>query len=611
MLLLKKIIPLVISVVAVFFVSYFWSKISLPYDTTNSIIGEYSEKYHNQFNDTLRFILFLFLPLIAFTGSYMLINKIKIKSLSNFFFNQQNILSTEEKNYEKNIYFLILILILFINFISSNLPDYKLDIFHEGQLLSGALNYNLKNQLWTGSYINTGLFYDIINTKISWLLFDKETVGAYRMFSFVLNYIYTLFVIFLIFQTSKIFNFPKEKGNIFFIVVSIFCFYFFNIKSSNFPNYRDLFTICFLICLLNAIIFEKFKYINYFLIGSFSVVSLLWSLDRGIFLNVTIIVILIVFLLQKRFVPLLTIFFGILTFWLLFYFFIGKEEFNAFLFNSVNIIKYNEIWNGLIHPQPFSDEKNSTRATKALLLYVINGIIIIKYIIDNNKLNQNTKLFLAITFLIGIFYYKVGLSRSDGGHIIIGSSFNYLLFIILITYEFLSVDFNKLIKIDILNLKILPYLLIIIFLITNFNQKSNFNHSNMVTVISRIKNFVEKEDNYFLKENYVKFIEKTNFILNNEECIQSFNYDPTIYYILKKKSCTQYYLIFNMATINDQKTFIEQLQTANSDYIIVDKNNSNHKYSADQRLPVISNYLNLNYKVFSSINEANILVKKN
>ena len=71
-------------------------------------------------------------------------------------------------------------------------PDYKLDIFHEGQLLTGTMNYNLKNMFWTGSYLNTGLFYDILNTKFAWSLFDKENISAYRYFQQILNYGYCL-----------------------------------------------------------------------------------------------------------------------------------------------------------------------------------------------------------------------------------------------------------------------------------------------------------------------------------------------------------------------------------------------------------------------------------
>lgn len=614
MLRLKSIIPLALSIITVYLVSSFWHKISLPYENPNEIIGEYSNKNHHQLNDTLRFIFFLFFPALIFLISHSLLNQNKIKPFNKIFFQEEYNIIIIKKNYEKNFYFLIFFIILLTNLFSSNLPNYKLDIFHEGQLLSGALNYNIKNKLWTGSYINTGLFYDILNTKFSWLLFNNESIGTYRMSSFLLNYFFLFFVIILIYKISSIFNLSKNNENYFFIIISIFCFYFYNIKSFNFPNYRDIFTIFFLICLINAFVSNKDKYLNYFLIGSFSITSILWSLDRGIFLNTTIIILIIILFFQRKIFDSLIILLGIFSCWLLFIFVVGIHEFDAFINNSINILRYNEIWNGIIHPQPFSDDKNSTRASKALILFTINSIILTKYIINkNNKLDLNTKLFLGFVFLIGIFYYKVGLSRSDGGHIVIGSSINYILFIILLTYEFLSFQHNKFAnrfsnKFD-FNTKLLIPLILIIFSIVSLNQKNNYSYENFISFKSRIKNFIKKDDSYFLDKNYQKTIKQLNFYTKNHSCIQNFNYDPTMYYLLKKKSCTQYYLIFNMATKNDQKKFIQQIEYSNLNYLIVDKSYKEYQFSAYNRFPLVKDYIEKNYKIFNSIEKYNILVK--
>ena len=66
-----------------------------------------------------------------------------------------------------------------------------------------------------------------------------------------------------------------------------------------------------------------------------------------------------------------------------------------------------------------------------------------------------------------------------------------------------------------------------------------------------------------------------------------------------------------MATKNDQKAFIKELEYSKSDYIIVDKDSSNYKFSAYNRFPIIENFLEKNYKILSSINKNYILVKKN
>ena len=545
-----------------------WHEISLPYDNSNKIVGNYSENNHHQFNDTLRFICFLILPLLIFITTYFLLNKEKIILKKKV--HEENFYYFEGKeNLKKRIYLILFVLLILFFFISSYLPDYKLDIFHEGQLLTGALNNNLKGNLFIGSYINTGLFYDILNTKFFWYLFNTESIGAYRLASFSLNYIYILFVIILIYKVSTIFNFSENQENFYFVSLSTFCIYYYLIKSHTFPNYRDLFTIFFLICLINIFKNNKYKILNYILVGGFSVLSILWSLDRGIFLNATIIVLIGFLFFKKKKIESFLILLSIIISWTVFFILIGKDEFNEFIFNSVNILKYNEIWNGIIHPQPFSDEKNSTRATKALLLYILNAFYIIKCFLEKeSKLNLNAKYFLTFTFLIGIFYYKIGLSRSDGGHIVIGSSINYILFVIIIIFEISNFFKNKFksftqFKID--------YLLIFLFISFStfiLYENNNYKVKNFLSFKSRVSKFIEKDNSYFLSYEYLQFINKTKKLIKNNECIQNFTYDPSMYYLLNKKSCTQYYLIFNMATVSDQNRFIQQIEGSDLKLII-------------------------------------------
>ena len=193
---MKKIIPIILPICSIFIVTIFWQEISLPYNNSEKIIGEYSKNKHHQLNDTLRFICFLILPLIIFTITYYFFNKKKLNFYEIFKDDNRDFI-VNKKNYKKELYFIFFVIFLFASLTSSNLPDHELDIFHEGQLLSGALNYNLKNNLWIGSYINTGLFYDIINTKIFWDIFNIDSIGVYRFAAFSLNYLFLFLVIIL------------------------------------------------------------------------------------------------------------------------------------------------------------------------------------------------------------------------------------------------------------------------------------------------------------------------------------------------------------------------------------------------------------------------------
>ena len=79
---------------------------------------------------------------------------------------------------------------------------------------------------------------------------------------------------------------------------------------------------------------------------------------------------------------------------------ISEKEFYEFLNNSISIFKYHELLNGIIHPQPFFGEKNSSRATKSLIITILNGIILIELILSKkNKIPNNTKIFLLLFFI--------------------------------------------------------------------------------------------------------------------------------------------------------------------------------------------------------------------
>ncbi len=607
---MKKKIPIFLSILTIYIIISFWHQISLPYNNSEKIFSEYSKNDHHQLNDTLRFIFYLVLPLVIFTVSYFFLNKDKL-----YFFEilkDNKVYLVEKKNNKKKLYFIFSVIFLFISFTSSNLPDHQLDIFHEGQLLSGALNYKLKESLWIGSYINTGLFYDIINTKIFWSFFDIESIGAYRFAAFSLNYVYLLFVIILTYKISSIFDFTQNLENLFFVCLTIFCLYFYLVKCNNFPNYRDIFTIIFLICFINIFKDNKFKLFNYFIIGGLSISSLLWSLDRGIFLNVTIIILLFLLFFKSKYREFFSILISAIIFWIIFIFSVGQEEFKEFIYNSYNILRYNEIWNGLIHPQPFSDEKNSTRATKALILYTLNGIFIIKYFVKkNSKLNLNSKLFLGFTYILGIFYYKIGLSRSDGGHIIIGSSINYILFAIIFLNEILNFFNNKIKNKNIFKFDLIISSLLIIFVFITFNQKTTYKLENIFNFKNRLINFVSEKNDYFINEEYKIFLDKTKLLTKNYDCIQNFTYDPSMYYLLNKKSCTQFYLIFVMGTEVDQDRFIEQIIESKLNFIIVDKQNDKIEFPANIRFSKIDKFLQKNFIEYEDLYKYKILKKIN
>ena len=79
--LFKEYLPLIVSLIAVCAVSFFWESISLTYNKDNEIFGNYSTSNHHQFNDTLRFALFILIPLFLYLLTFILIDKENVLTL--------------------------------------------------------------------------------------------------------------------------------------------------------------------------------------------------------------------------------------------------------------------------------------------------------------------------------------------------------------------------------------------------------------------------------------------------------------------------------------------------------------------------------------------------
>ena len=84
-----------------------------------------------------------------------------------------------------------------------------------------------------------------------------------------------------------------------------------------------------------------------------------------------------------------------------------------------------------------------------------------------------------------------------------------------------------------------------------------------------------------------------------------------MYYLLNKKSCTQYYLIFVMGTEVDQDRFIEQIIESKLNFIIVDKQNDKIEFPANIRFSKIDKFLQKNFIEYEDLYKYKILKKIN
>ena len=590
--------PILTTIACIFLCSYLWVTIKINYSNPYEILGEYSLNNYSVYNDTLRYLVFVLIPFASFCSVFFILNK----KNSSFNFDVKKILLANKKNKIQNLhikYFIFFLLFLFIFFLDDGWLLYYLDIFEEGISLSGASNFHFKENPWKDIYINTGLFFDILNGKISWSITGHNSIGSFKFYIKLINFISNIALIYLFFELSK--QIPKEKLRpIFFIFIGVVIFY---LNLQNYNLYRDLPLILFLISMLGFLNTKKNFYI--IAISLLSVFSIFWSLDRGFFLNLTLLsfLIFIFFAYNSEFYKtLIFIFFA----WILTILSIGINDFLLFLNHTKEILSQHEYFNGIIHPQPFSDDPNSTRATKTLILIIANFIITFLVILNKNKYFLNNTKYLFIPFsILNFLIYKAALSRSDGPHIQQASYFTIMLFSFFLLYFILNYLNRK--KIFSKKNIYLAYTFVFFFLsFILFNNISSF--KNIYTFPKNISNFIKSEDKKFINKKYSDLIQELNLLTANSNCVQVFSYDQAIFYLMKKKSCSKFYNIWSIGSKKNQQIYINELKLNNPKYILTE---GPLKFvSPYKRYPYIKEFIDSNYYIYKNIHSWKILKRK-
>ena len=569
----------ILLIFSVFFSTIIWNFISIKFGNTQ-IVGEYFENKHHALNDPLRYIFFILFP-------------ISVYLIFKFFFEKDNlsldnlkIKHNQNNKIIKDLFFLNLVIIvfLFLEFLSIEFPINKIDIFHEGQKLSAPFKSLIDEKLWSGSYVTTGIINESIGTKVIWKILGHQSIGSMRYLQLLYIFSFKFSLVFLIYFISKSISFNHHLRLIFYLI-SIFLTLFlidYDVGSANAFSYRDLPVLLCLIFFFQSLNNQKNINLSLISLGFLGVISFFWSIDRAINVNFLIIFICFFLFFNNQNKKIATILISVLFFWLFFYLYLGNE-FKFFFDNTLSILKNQNYVHGIVHPQPFSDLPNSSRATKSLLLIILSILISLSFLF-NEKIRYSNKLKIIIITLSFVSFcsYLYALGRSDGGHIKQTTGILILFFSTFIFYNLL-IFFEKFYKATAAKIIILS--LIIIFVI---NLKIDF--KNILNYSDRFNEFVLLEDKEYLSDEQNYLVENVIPLLDDYNCIQLFTNDSALPYLLKKPNCSKYYFIYSLGSEADQKNLIRNMN--NIEIIIYSGQTDNWGISPQKKLTIVNNYIN-------------------
>jgi hypothetical protein len=187
---IKKNLPLIISFFFLFLIIYFWNYIKLPYDINNKILGEYFYKKYNPINDTIRFLIFIGIPVFVYLYFYLKVNskdKLSIKKNNKDFF-LKKLKKSEADPLKKYSFFLIFLIV--IEFLSFDFNYYiaSMDIFHAGTFLVPPMNFLLSNKLLQSTIHDYGFIANNLG------LIYKYFFGYYTYGSIIFIFYYVFFL---------------------------------------------------------------------------------------------------------------------------------------------------------------------------------------------------------------------------------------------------------------------------------------------------------------------------------------------------------------------------------------------------------------------------------
>ena len=592
----QKLIFSIIFVISIITAYLFWGLINLKFKNPN-IIGQYSINNYNAANDILRYLFFLIIPCTVLVIYKYLTQDFFFYDIKSFLIKSEK--SVLEKKKLLLFFFLLILIFIFFEFLSLQFPIHKIDSYHEGQKLSAAYKYFTEKKLWSGSYITVGIYYEALSSSIFWKLFDHISISLSRFGDIIYIFIFKILFITSIYLITKLSQLELKKKIIFFTFNSIIFISLIDYSLPSIDNFsfREI-PIIILLILFTFLLTKQKTIICISLISVLSPASMFWGVDRGLVCNILILVIFTYLLLSKRKNESLLLFSFTCTFWFFSYLYLG-EEFKYFLNNTSLVFKEMSYVHGLIHPKIFSEDPNSARASKTIVLILINLLISISLFFKKDYPNNFSKIIIFLS-LISMGSYLYALGRSDGIHIKNSFGFPLMTFSIFASYIILK-RYSKNLPNNRIN--ILSGFLLILFI---FNLELNI--KNTLNFGKRLNNFIYLPDNYFLNDNEKNFVNFLKPKLVSFSCIQLFTNDAVFNYVLRKNSCTKYYFVWSAASKINQNQFITELSKTN--LIITGGEKNNWDYPLEKKLHYVYQHILDKYELNESFNSWSIFIKK-
>ncbi|HPT03315.1 MAG TPA: hypothetical protein PLJ84_12020 [Bacteroidales bacterium] len=601
-----------------------WDKISLPFSNPWGIISQHSLLEYNPANNLVRFVLLILLPSILLFIVYLL-NFRNLNSILSFRYPvtaEINTPATAGRPVRKIIYPAILMACTIL--LALNIPTYHssgvFDTFHEGESLGSGISYLAGQVPYKDFIFCHGIFQDPLRSVVAFNLFGKsigsvrtlESINkiiAFGLMSIFIILIYrknyrlsflTLIIVALL-HTSSDFQFliPHLTRNIMLVIP------------------RDLTTFSFLITIAlihDAVANDKTPVVRFsiisFLLSFIPFASFIYSVDRGLYLSISYMVISPVLYLcffrknRYRFHYLISSFLGILSAVILMSVFL-HGDFREFIDYEFRIMpRYKEFMDGRVF------RINKAGFMVICFLIAFNAFwVMLKFL---QELHQNSRVSVAVRsfvqkyltgislLLLSVLIFRNALGRSDWEHAMYSSPLTYILFLYILLGRCHPGFLDK---------KISAAAIISLTLILTTAGLCRIYKHHLIT-----ENFpVKIEDSRFIQDYYEPTIDFLKTNLADGEYFFTMTSEASWYYFIDKPCPTRFPVVWFALPYFYQQEVAADLHNGNVKYILYRNKSwscSIDGFQNEDRLRIITDYIRQNYVFLRKIDDNEIWIRK-
>lgn len=591
-----------INILYISLISFFWDLIKLPFSNNDEVVGYLTINKINSNNDTLRFFLFIGIPL--------LLNFFFVKNFnSKEFFNLKEFIITKE--YKKDnlpineIFLLAIIFFIYITleFLSIDLSKFNyLDTLHDGDSLTPFINYLSYGGFWSVSFTIHG-GRDIFIPILSHQILGLDNFAAVRFTELLFIFLIKFFSIVFSIQLLKFTNLDKNYKIIIFVLSTIFLLSLSSYnKNTASLEIRDLPVLIFFI-FFSKIFFDKSNFFLTYILTLIVIIALLFHYDTGIYLFLVLLFYTFYLIAKKNIRDLLLIFlFSFINFFLLYYY-LGPVEITNLYHQAFHIIKNIDKIHGLEYPRPFfsiGELKSGSRATKLLLFYfILNFFIIYSIFLKNKYLNTREKALILFMFLYALISFKNALGRADGPHMQTSEDWiNIFLYYYFIFWIFIygGHKINK--AINKFNIFKIVSVVMIILMVYKFNNLKFYEYK------SNLLKFINTPNSTYNDDETNNIIQDLKNLFRDDECINNFTTNLSLPYILGKPTCHKFFSSWIVSGKKTENLYLSYLRSSKSKHIIYEAPNLIvDGITTAKRLPIVNLYIKENfYEIYNNNN---------